>query len=242
MDKSQQRTDVIEIDLKEIGEALLRYAVQILLTGILFAASAFIGTKLFLTPQYQSTTRIVVLTKQEGNSLTNADLQASSLLTKDYAELIQSRTVLESVIAQMGLDESYESMQGKVAVSMLSDTRMLAISVTDEDPFEAAKIADTVREEASVHIQEVMDTEAVNVVDAANIPTVPSSPNTRKTMLLAGLAGMFVAILGVSIRVLGDDTIKTEADVEKYLELSVLESIPLEEKKERGVKRKNEKR
>lgn len=237
MDNNQQRTDVIEINLKEIGDALMQRIALLVMVGILFAAAAFTGTKLFIEPEYQSTTRIVVLTKQEDGSLTNSDLQASSLLTKDYAELVRSRTVVESVISQLGLSESYESMLGKMEVSSLADTRMLSITVTDKDPYAAARIADTVREEASAHIQEVMDTKAVNVVDMANIPTAPSSPNTKKNTVLAGTAGVLFAILLISIRTIADDTIKTAADVEKYLGLSVLETIPLE-KEQDGSNRK----
>lgn len=228
MDKNQQRTDVIEINLKEIGDALAQRIVLLVMTGLLFAAAAFAGTKLFIAPEYQSTTKIVVLTKQEDGNLTNSDLQASSLLTKDYAELVRSRTVIENVIAQLQLSENYESVLEKMEVSSLTDTRMLSITVTDEDPYEAARIADTVREEASAHIQQVMDTKAVNVVDTANIPTNPCSPNIKKNTILAGITGVLLAILLISIQVLTDDTIKTAADVEKYLGLSVLESIPLE--------------
>lgn len=228
MDKNQQRTDAIEINLKEIGDALAQRMALLVLTGLLFAAAAFAGTKLFIAPEYQSTTKIVVLTKQEDGNLTNSDLQASSLLTKDYAELVRSRTVVENVIAQLQLSENYESVLEKMEVSSLTDTRMLSITVTDEDPYEAARIADAVREEASAHIQQVMDTKAVNVVDTANIPTNPCSPNIKKNTILAGITGVLLAILLISIQVLMDDTIKTAADVEKYLGLSVLESIPLE--------------
>lgn len=229
MDKYQQKTDVIEINLKEISDALFQRIIVLVMTGILFAAAVFTYTKLFVSPVYQSTTKIVVLTKQGDGSLTNSDLQASSLLTKDYAELVRSRTVIENVISQLNLTEDYESMLGKIQVETLSDTRMLSITVTDEDPYEAARIADTVREEASAHIQQVMDTKAVNVVDTANIPTEAYSPNTKKSTVLAGVAGILLAALLISIRALTDDTIKTADDVEKYLSLSVLESIPLEE-------------
>ena len=46
----------------------------------------------------------MVLNKQDSNTLTSADMQTSTQLTKDYAELIKSRTVLEGVIAQLNLN------------------------------------------------------------------------------------------------------------------------------------------
>ena len=85
----------------------------------------------FITPKYESTTKIMVLNKQDNNTLTSADMQTSTQLTKDYAELIQSRTVLEGVIAQLNLDMTYKEMLNKVSVETSSDSRIVSISVTE---------------------------------------------------------------------------------------------------------------
>lgn len=102
-------------------------------------------------------------------------------LTKDYAELIQSRQVVETVIAQLNLDLTYEEFLNKITVTTQNDTRILSITVKDEDPYVASQMADAIRVAASDHIQNVMNTEAVNVVDEANIPDEPVSPSIKKT-------------------------------------------------------------
>ena len=68
-----------------------------------------------------------------------------------------------------------------VSVSTPEDTRIIAITVTDTDPVRAMEIANAVREAASEHILNVMDIQAVNVVETANLPTGPSGPNTTRT-------------------------------------------------------------
>ena len=83
------------------------------------------GTMLLITPKYESTTKIVVLSKQDSSTLTNQDIQTSTSLTKDYAELIKSRTVTEGVIAQLNLDMTHEKLLKKLSVDTPTDTRVV---------------------------------------------------------------------------------------------------------------------
>ena len=219
--------DEIEVDLGEIFSLLLSRIWLIILSGILFAAVAVIGTMLFITPQYRSTTKMYVLTKQDSSTLTNADMQISTLLTKDYAELIKSRTVIEGVIARRKLDMTYEQLLNKVSVDTTTDTRIISINVMDPDPYTAAQIADAVRDLAADHIQSVMDTQAVNVVDYANIPSRKASPSLSRNGMIGGMLGVLLAVIVIIIIHLSNDTIVSEEDVERYLGLSVLGSIPL---------------
>ena len=234
--------DEIEIDLGEVFHLVVSKLGVIILSGILLGVLSIIGTMLFITPKYESTTKIMVLNKQDNNTLTSADMQTSTQLTKDYAELIQSRTVLEGVIAQLNLDMTYKEMLNKVSVETSSDSRIVSISVTDEDPYTASEIANAVRDMAAEHIQSVMDIEAVNVVDTANIPNEKASPSLAKNGVIGGLLGVIIAMAAVIIIYLTNDTIKVEEDVERYLGLSVLGSIPFSEKESRSKKKKSRKR
>ena len=234
--------DEIEIDLGEVFHLVISKLGVIILSGILLGVLSIIGTMLFITPKYESTTKIMVLNKQDNNTLTSADMQTSTQLTKDYAELIQSRTVLEGVIAQLNLDMTYKEMLNKFSVETSSDSRIVSISVTDEDPYTASEIANAVRDMAAEHIQSVMDIEAVNVVDTANIPNEKASPSLAKNGVIGGLLGVIIAMAAVIIIYLTNDTIKVEEDVERYLGLSVLGSIPFSEKESRSKKKKSRKR
>ncbi len=225
----------MEIDLREIFGLLLRKIWLILLSGITVGLLAIVVTIFFITPQYESTTRMYVLSQQDKGTLTNQDMQTSLSLTSDYVELIKSRTVTEGVIAQLNLNMSSEALLSKMTVQSQSDTRIISISVRDEDPYRAAEIANTVREVAAGHIQNVMDIEAVNVVDTANIPDQRVSPSISRNAMMGGLLGAVAAAAVVILIYLLNDTIKTPEDVERYLNLSVLGSIPLmeTEKKQR---------
>ena len=235
-----RQTDEIEIDLWEICLVLIHNLALIISAGIMAALGVFLFTQLVITPSYESTTKIYILNKQENASVTYSDIQLGTQLTKDYAELIQSRFVLEEVVQGMGLNLTYEQMKGKVSVTTPTDTRILAITVKDKDPVMAMKIANAIREAAAVHIMNVMDIQAVNVAETANMPMKKASPSALKNTFVGGILGIFIIIIIVMVRYMMDDTVKTPEDVEKYLQLSTLAVIPLNEG-ETDKKRKKKK-
>ena len=219
MEQNQMNNDEIEIDLREIFSVLLSHLGIIILSGLVLGLVAIVGTKVFITPQYQSVTKMYVLAKQNNDTLTSADMQTSTLLTKDYAEMIQSRTVTEAVIAQLGLDMTHEQLVNKISVSNTTDTRIITISVLDKDPYMARDIANAVRDTAAEHIKNVMNSEAVNVVDEANIPAEKYSPSVSKNGLIGGVLGCMIAVAIILIRFIMNDTIQTAEDVERYAKI-----------------------
>lgn len=239
METRNTQVDEIEIDLREVFLILFGKLWLIVLVGIFTAALAFGFSQFVLEPVYESTTQIYILNKQENNTVTYSDVQLGTQLTKDYAELIRSRYVLEEVmeelqLAQMNPGLDYEAMLEKVTVTTPTDTRILAITVKDTDPVLAMEMANSIREAAAVHIKNVMDIEAVNVVDTANLPMEKSSPSVFKWTAIGGFIGMFLVMAIVMVWYLLDDTIKTSDDVEKYLGLSTLALIPLENREKKN--------
>ena len=237
-DKQVKNQSEIELNLWDIFNILWGKAGLIVLSGIFFALLTFGATKFFITPQYNSTTKIYIMNQQDEATLTQGDMQTSTYLTKDYAEMIKSRTVTEKVILQMGLDMPHAQLLSKMSVSIASDARIISISIKDEDPYKAAEIADAVREIASEHIRNVMNIETVNVVEEANIPLVKASPNVTKYTLVGALAGTILLVVIILLIHLTNDTIQISDDIEKRLGISVLSVIPTREDKDLS-KRKN---
>lgn len=240
-----RNTDEIEIDLLELFQVLLGRIWLIISAGLFLALVCFAVSKFLITPTYESTTKIYILNKTESTTVTYSDVQMGTQLTKDYAELISSRYVLEEVIQKLGLDEEeieYEDLLEQVEVITPTDTRIVAITVEDTDPVQAMDIANCVREVASDHIQNVMDIEAVNVVETANMPTEKAGPSCIKWTLIGGILGCFILCAVVLVQYLMDDTIKSSEDVEKYLGLSTLALIPIAKDEEESQKKKKKKK
>lgn len=153
--ENQNERDEIEIDLVELFYVLWGHAWLILSIGLFCALSCFALSKFVIAPTYKSTTKIYILNKSDSSSVTYSDVQLGTQLTKDYTELINSRYVLEAVIQELGLNMEYKDLLKKIDVTTPSDTRIVSITVEDHDPVQAMNIANSVRENASTHIQNV---------------------------------------------------------------------------------------
>lgn len=237
------RDDIIEINLGELFSVLLGRAFLIISAGVFFGLAGLFISKFIMHPVYDSTTKIYILNKEENQTVTYSDVQISTQLTQDYAELIKSRYVIEEVIQRLNLvDVEYETLSRVLKVDTPSDTRIVAITARDEDPLMAMQIANCIREVASEHITNVMDIDAINVAETANVPTQKSGPSVTRWTIIAGFLGAVLVAFFVILEYLLDDTIKSNDDVERYLGLSTLALVPLtteETDKKKSKKKKN---
>ena len=227
----------LEVTAKDVFDVLIKRWIVIVLCGLVVASAFLLGTKLLITPQYQSSTTIFVLSKQNEDKISSTDFQISTHLTKDYARIIKSRDVAEQVKDQLGLEISAGAIQGKISVETEDDTRIVTIVVNDPDPVMAQRMAEAIRVISAKKIVDVMKVETVTVVDTASFPTSPSTPNTRNNVILGGALGCLLAIAVVLLQHYSNDTIKDTDDVEHYLGLNVLASIPTNEPKTKKKKR-----
>ena len=217
--------DEIEIDLRELFYALKKHILAIAAALLAGALIAGVATKFMMTPIYSAESTMLVLTKE--TTLTSlADLQLGSQLTKDYNILITSRTVLQDVIDKLNLDMDYRALEANISVNNPEDTRILEITAKNEDPEMAKKIADTLAETSADFIEDQMEVTRPKIIEQAEVPTAQISPSTKKNVMVGGLAGFVIAAGIVVLLTLMDDTIKSEDDIEKYLGLTTLATIP----------------
>ena len=219
--------DEIEIDLGELLHVMLRKLWIIVLVGLITAISAGVYTKLCVAPKYISTTKLYIVNKSMSlTSLSLSDLQMGTQLTQDYMVLVQSRPVLQQVIDNLELDMTYRELGEMMSLDNPSNTRILTIDVEYTDPYMAKEIVDEIANVASKQISEIMELDEPNIVEVGEVPEYPSSPNLVKNVAIAGVLGIIIAMGIICIAHLMNDTIRTQDDVEKYLELSTIGLIP----------------
>ena len=106
---SDVNDDEVEIDLREILQALKRKILLILMVALIGGCGAGAYTQFMMTPIYSSTSSMLVLSKE--TTLTSlADLQLGASLTSDYTVLITSTPVLEQVIENLKLDMTIQQI------------------------------------------------------------------------------------------------------------------------------------
>lgn len=244
--KELRDNDEIEIDLIQLLMALKRRIWAILAAAVICGGIAGAYTKLVVTPQYRSTAMVYILSKE--TTLTSlADLQIGSQLTKDYKVIVTSRPVLEDVIQQMNLNLNYIQLKDKITIDNPTDTRILSITVEDPDPVLAKEIVDAVAKTSSEYIGDIMEMVPPKTIEQGVVSANPSSPSTRKNIMLGVLIGVVLVCGIVVLEVILNDTIKSEEDVERYLGITVLASVPERESddledKEAEVKKQSSKK
>ncbi|HFU3842378.1 TPA: YveK family protein [Streptococcus suis] len=226
---NNQEANTIEIDVLSLLRTIWRKKFLILLTAILTTGLAFAYSAFLVTPQYDSTTRLYVVNQSSDNGagITNQDLQAGSFLVKDYKEIILSQDVLKNVTTTLGITDDIKE---KITVNIPVDTRILSISVRDSDPNQAATIANTLRDEAAKKIIEVTKVSDVTTLEAALPAENPSTPQTKRNLVLGFVAGAFLATALVLVLEVLDDRVKRPQDIEEGLGITLLGVVPQAEK------------
>lgn len=216
---SDDREDVI--DLMELFHVLLQRWYLILICGFLGAAAAFGYTKIRIVPQYEASSMIYILEASDIN------LSLSKQLTVDFATLAKSRPVVEKVIDELELNATYEQLVSTITIANPSDTSILKISVRNPDPELACEISNAMSDATAERVASVMMTDKPSKVEDAVVPQYPISPNVKKNVMMGGMFGIVVMAGILVVMYLLDDRIKSEEDIERYLGLTTLASIPI---------------
>ena len=215
----KEENQEVEIDLKALFLKIrsLWYVVILgALTGIF--VSVLYG-KLMTAPMYSASSMVYLRSSSQSISL--QDLQLGSELTKDYEIIFKSRPNLENVIADLDLDMSVGQLSGMIAISNPTDTRILQVSVSSEDPDLSASIVNEVVENGMQTVREI-DSQEPYVVERA----IPNTTNVGTSLLhraiLGGLVGLVIAIGLISLRFILTDSITSVDVVEEVLGTPVL--------------------
>ena len=218
------------IELRELLEILLKRKLLIIIMTVLCTVAGGAYSMFLITPMYQSETTMMVNGAKNmtdiASSLDIGSINLSQKLVVTYGEIVKSRIVLEQTIDSLNLDMTYEQLLRKTTAQQVGGTEILKIAVQDEDPRQAARIANKI---SDVFVKEVMRILKVNNVETIDkaIPiekpvNVKTALNTAIAMILGLMMGVFTAFVLEYM----DNTIKTENDVQKHLDLPVLGLIP----------------
>ena len=213
------------IDLVEVFYALKEHLLWVIAACIIGIIASGIITIFFMPPIYTSTASVLVLSKE--TTLTSiADIQLGTQLTNDYKVLITSTSVLEDVIDDLKLDLTAVKLRKKVKVTNPDGTRLLDISVNDSDPELARDIVNDIAAVASAFIGDKMEVVPPKIIEYGKVPEVETSPSLKKNLIVGAMIGFLIAAAIITMLTVMDDTIKSEDDMQNYLGIFMLASVP----------------
>ena len=223
----EDNQDYETIDLLELLGVVRRHIVALLLTTVLAAAAGFAVSKFLMTPQYQASALMIVNTRQDTTAnVTSDQLNSASKLVSTYSIIVKSDTVLNQVIANLGLNMSYETLAGKVGVAAVDDTQVMEITVTDANPDGARQVCEQITQVAPDEIVEAVEAGSVKVISAASLNPNPVSPNVMRNTAMAGALGLAACAGLFVVQFLLNNKINSEEDIAKQLNLPVIGVIP----------------
>lgn len=214
------------IDLMELMYRLLSGWKLIICLALVFAVLAGVYTVYFVTPMYEATSVIYIVSRDSAINL--SDLQLGSELAQDYIKVFNLWEIHAQVIEKLNLPYTNSEMRNMVSVRNSSNTHMLDITVSSPSAQEAAEIANAYANVASDYIADTMSTEKPNIMSVALVPSNPVSPDLTDNILMGFMLGLILAAGIITIRMLLDDKYKTVDDIRRFTGLITLAVVPFE--------------
>ena len=159
-----------ELDLKELFSLFLSKIFQIILIVIIATGVGLIYTIGFTVPKYTSSTTLVLTGSDNAgkeNAITTTDVTLNSKLVSTYSELVKSNKVLRQVISNLNIDIDEDILKKSISVKAVEDTEVIKISVINEDPVYAAKIANEIAVVFCDRVTELYGISNVHILDNA---------------------------------------------------------------------------
>lgn len=219
------------IDLREVFTILKkRMWIIAIITSVFVVVS--IGLSFFiLKPVYEANTTLIVNTdtdKKKDDILTGDQVIVTEKLAITYGEIIKSRTVLEPIIKDLGLNMTYDELYECVQVAPVKNTQIINISVSSKVPKQARDIANAIPTVFKGEVKRITKANGIEVIDRAITPDDPIKPKKLLNVSISAVLGVMVGLFVVFLIEYLDNKVKTPQDVEKYLELPLIGVIPLE--------------
>lgn len=223
--------DYYTVDILHILRYLLKKVWIIILSALLVGALSFSFFAFMVPPKYSSTIMLYVNNSSFslGNtsfSISSSEITAAQSLVKTYGEILTSRTTLERVIDKTKVSYDYETLKDMVSSSLSNDTEIMKVTVTSEDPYEAAKIANCIAEVLPERISEIIDGASMVVVDAAVPNKNKVSPSITRNTVIGALVGAVLSAAALALVAVLDNTIHDEEYIIQTYDYPILAKVP----------------
>ena len=216
--------------LSDYVEILRRRWWVIVLTAFVAAATGYAFSKWQFSQgaQFRSEATYQVVANQLDNGLYIV-LQNKM---NSFRNLALAPKELEKISAHLGLDRDADWLLNKhVAVQVLPDEQKMVVQVTYPDPSVAPKLADAIGANmvglVAAQNASLEGSSRINVTELQSArPAALYWPQTKIIVAFGGVLGLLLGLLLAFGREALDKSLKSPADVERFVGLTTLGKIP----------------
>lgn len=212
------------VELFSIIKKRIGLIVNVILLGVLVTS---IYTFFIATPQYSSTTDLLVNRSVEDQTSTieRSEIDTNLQLINTYSDIITRPVILDSVREELNMDISSGMLAEQIGITNENDSQMFSVTVTGDNPYDVATIANTTAEVFQDTIPELLNVDNVAILSVAESNTNPVSPNVPLNLsigvILGGMIGLGLAFLFEFL----DNTVKTDKFITNELKWTNLGAI-----------------
>lgn len=227
----ENREHELTLDLRDIIDVIRKRLWMIIAITLVATIISGLISFFLLKPLYEAKISIVIGGKAQENSEKQqydySDIMMYQNLVKTYAEIAKSRTVAQKTMDKLKIkDMTLEILQSQISVTPQANTQIMDLKVKNRVPLDAMNIVNMLADNFVMESKRIYPLGNIQIIDSAVLPEDPVSPNKMFNIIIAFLFGLILS-LGISFLFeFMDNTIKTEADVEKYMDIPVIGVIP----------------
>ncbi|MGF2941308.1 YveK family protein [Enterococcus xiangfangensis] len=234
------------INFEQIFLILRKKSLLILIITIIGTALTAGITFFVITPQYDSSTQLIVQTEQTNNAYGNLqnDISGNVLLINTYRDMIKGDIVIDAVQEELKKEHNYDysnsQLDEMIEIEQAENSQIFKIIVTTSDPKRAAIIANTTAETFKEKAEEILTINKVTITSKGNVPTEAVSPNNQLNLAIGGMLSVMLGVGLAFLLELFNKTLKDERFIRESLELPVLGQVSEFSKKDLLDTYKNE--
>jgi len=210
---------------------MLRRRVALILVCIAAGTAGGIFYNHHASPVYQATTRVFLIapdTTDLGQTIGGTVLAANQAIT--YASVAKSRAVAGRIVDSLGLNVTPAEVAKHLSAVVEANTLILDINATAHTAGAAQSLADAA---ARALGDEIVDLQAGStskitsrILDVAELPKTPISPNAPLDITLGVLLGIISGLTAAAVLEALDCTVKTTAHSDLLFGAPMLAAIP----------------
>lgn len=213
-----------EISFETIIDILLKHLIAILAVSIIAAALGFAYSKYVATPTYKSTTKYSVNVEAIGE--TYSDYTYAMKVVSGCIEYLNVSDFYNEVAQASGMNMTGAQIGSMLSFNTVSDTNFFTITVATSDANTSKAISDVVADLAPKRINEFKGKNYVMLIQKANLPSSPSSPNVGMNCFICFVIGAFLTYIIFFIKEIADDRVKDVNELSDRYRYPVLGAVP----------------